>query len=196
MVKAAPPYTSAHFDTTTMVYIFTNARGSKISNFNKFRNILDVQGFLDYNSTLPWECTGSSFVDKNHMNNKWRKFFSKGSKYRENRIANQLMKTSAISQLRGHSRIESSHNLRQNDAKLQTHPPSTLNVKMPNLPKIDVYNFRYKSGEGIFMKLFFLSHKCINKYVHKLVQKQIYCIASSAHITSIPLVVPTLLNCK
>ena len=87
MVKAAPPNTSAHFDTTTMVYIFTNATGSKIFNFNKFRNTLDVQGFLDDNSTLPWECTGSPFVDKNHMNNKWRKFFWKGSKYRENRIA-------------------------------------------------------------------------------------------------------------
>ena len=46
--------------------------------------------------------------------------------------------------VRGHSNIESSHSLRQNDAKLQTHPPSTLNVKMPNLPKIDVYNFGYK----------------------------------------------------
>ena len=26
----------------------------------------------------------------------------------------------------------------------QTHPPSTIHVKMPNLPKIDAYNFRYK----------------------------------------------------
>ena len=43
--------------------------------------------------------------------------------------------------LRGHSNIESSHSLRQNDA--QTHPLSTLNVKMSNLPKIDVYNFKY-----------------------------------------------------
>ena len=44
----------------------------------------------------------------------------------------------------GNSHIESSHSLRQYDAKLQTHPPSTLNVKMPNLPKIDVYNFKLK----------------------------------------------------
>ena len=65
--------------------------------------------------------------------------------------------------LRDHSRIESSHSLRQNDAKLQTHPPSTLHVKMPNLPKIDVYNFRYKISIGILMKLFFLSHECIYK---------------------------------
>ena len=46
--------------------------------------------------------------------------------------------------VRGHSNIESSHSLRQNDTKLQIHPPSTLNVKMPNLPKIDVYNVGYK----------------------------------------------------
>ena len=35
----------------------------------------------------------------------------------------------------GQSHIEPSHSLRQNDAKLQTHPPSTLDVKMPNLSK-------------------------------------------------------------
>ena len=65
--------------------------------------------------------------------------------------------------LRGHSHIECSHSLHQNDSKLQTHPPSTLNIKMLNLPKINVYNFRYKIRVGILIKLFFLSHKCINK---------------------------------
>ena len=40
-----------------------------------------------------------------------------------------------------------------------THPvPFT-----PNLPKIDVYHFRYKISVGILMKLFFLLHKCINE---------------------------------
>ena len=72
--------------------------------------------------------------------------------------------------LGGHSYIESSNSLRQNNAKLQTHPHSTLNVKMPNLPKIDIYNFKYKISIGILMKL---SHKCINKWAHKLVHKQI-----------------------
>ena len=65
--------------------------------------------------------------------------------------------------VKGHSHTESSHSLRENDAKFQTHPPSTLQVKMPNLPKIDVYNFRYKISVGILIKLFFLSQKCINK---------------------------------
>ena len=45
---------------------------------------------------------------------------------------------------RGHSHMESSHSLFENDAKFQTHPYSTLHVKMPNMPKIGVYNFRYK----------------------------------------------------
>ena len=53
--------------------------------------------------------------------------------------------------------MESSPSLHENDAKfqLQTHPPSTLHIKMPNLPKINVYNFRYKISVGILMKLFF-----------------------------------------
>ena len=95
----------------------------------------------------------------------------------------------------GHLHIESSHSLRQNDAKCRAHPPSTLHVKMPNPPKIDVYNFRYKTNVGILMKTFFLSHKCINK-VHRLVHKQIHYIASSAHIKPMPFLVPTLVNCK
>ena len=64
---------------------------------------------------------------------------------------------------KGHSHIESSHSLCENDAMFQIHPPSTLHVKMPNLRKIDVYNFRYKIGIGILMKFSFLSHKWINK---------------------------------
>ena len=65
--------------------------------------------------------------------------------------------------VRGHSYIESSHSLCQNDAKFQTHPTSTLHIKMANLHKIDVYNFRYKISVGNLMKLFFLWQKCINK---------------------------------
>ena len=66
--------------------------------------------------------------------------------------------------VRGHLHIESSHSLRENDAKFQSHPPSTLHFKMLNRPKINVYNFRYKVSVRILMKLFFLlSHKCINK---------------------------------
>ena len=35
---------------------------------------------------------------------------------------------------------------------------TALCVEMPNLQKIDVYEFRYKTSVGILMKLFFLSH--------------------------------------
>ena len=83
--------------------------------------------------------------------------------------------------VRGHSHIESFHSLRENDAKFQTHSPSTLHVKMPNLPKINVRNFTYKVRVGILTKLSFLSLKCINNYMHILARKQIYYIASSAH---------------
>ena len=65
--------------------------------------------------------------------------------------------------VRSHSYIESSHSLRQNGTKLQTHLPSTLNAKVLNLPKINVYNFRYKITVGILIKVFFLLHKCIYK---------------------------------
>ena len=67
--------------------------------------------------------------------------------------------------------IEPSHSLRQNDAKLQTHLPSTGYAKMSNLPKIDVYNFKQEISLGNLLKLFFLSQKCINLSVHKLEHK-------------------------
>ena len=57
--------------------------------------------------------------------------------------------------------------------KCQTHQPSTLHVKMRNLLEINVYNFRYKISVGILMKLFFLSYKCISKWVRRLMHRQI-----------------------
>ena len=65
--------------------------------------------------------------------------------------------------VRGLLHIESSQSLRQNDTKFQTHPPTTLHVKMPNLSKIDVYNFGYKINVGILMKISVLPYKCMNK---------------------------------
>ena len=64
---------------------------------------------------------------------------------------------------KGSLTYRTSHSLRENDDKFQTHSPSALHVKMPKLLKVDVHNFRYKISEGMFMKLFFLSHKYINK---------------------------------
>ena len=84
-----------------------------------------------------------------------------------NMLAGKTWNISALPMLvylcKGSLTYQISHSLCQNDAKFQTHPPSTLHVKMPNLSKIDVYNFRYRISVGILMKLSFLSHKCINK---------------------------------
>ena len=71
--------------------------------------------------------------------------FGKGgnSKFEVNAVISvTYIKRSRISPLRGHSHIQSFHSLRQNSAKLQTHPSSTRNVEIPNLPKIHVYNFK------------------------------------------------------
>ena len=56
----------------------------------------------------------------------------------------------------GHSHMDSSYSLHENDAKFQTYPPSILHFKKPNLPKANAYNFIYKISVGILMKLFFL----------------------------------------
>ena len=70
-----------------------------------------------------------------------------------------------VSSVRGHSHIESSHSLSQNDATLKTYLPIILNVKMPNLPKIDVYNFIYKISVGNMIKLFFLYTFLVEKII-------------------------------
>ena len=53
LVKAALPNNSAHFDTPTAIHTLMNPIGSKIFNFNKFVNNLDLKPFLDDNSTWP-----------------------------------------------------------------------------------------------------------------------------------------------
>ena len=52
------------------------------------------------------------------------------------------MRYFSFASVKGHWYIESSHSLRESDAKFQTHLPSTPHAKMPNLLKINVYNFR------------------------------------------------------
>ena len=56
------------------------------------------------------------------------------------------MKYVSFPNVRGHSHNRTTHSLRENDAKFQTHTPSAFHVKIPNLPKNDVYNFRYKAS--------------------------------------------------
>ena len=67
---------------------------SKIFNFNKSFSNLGVKAFLPDNTILPCNCAGFDFIDKDHQhivtgvfqfvrNNKRRKLFTKGPKYRE-----------------------------------------------------------------------------------------------------------------
>ena len=99
MVKAALPNTSAHFDTPNVIYALMNPRGPKV--FDKSVDKVDVKASFD-NSAFPCDCLGSSFVNKDHNHiitgnlkiidtnkllNKLHNLFSKGLKYRENRIA-------------------------------------------------------------------------------------------------------------
>ena len=69
---------------------------TKIFNFNKFVNSLDLDEFLANPNVLPCECENSSFADKHHRhiitgdlrligNNNLRKFFAKGPKFRESK---------------------------------------------------------------------------------------------------------------
>ena len=56
-----------------------------------------------------------------------------------------LFKNWSFIEVRGHSHIKSSYSLHQNDVKFQAHPLTTLYVKMPNVPKSDVYTSDIKS---------------------------------------------------
>ena len=95
-VKEVIPNLPSKFEIPTVVYTLTETIGSKIFNFNKFVNNLDVNSFINDNTSLPCHCNGSRFVDQHHQhiitgnlkiitNNKLRKLFSKGPKYREGR---------------------------------------------------------------------------------------------------------------
>ena len=52
-----------------MVYNLITPIGFKVFNFNKFINNVNVKAFLNDSSTLPCDCAGSSFVDKDHKPN-------------------------------------------------------------------------------------------------------------------------------
>lgn len=81
-----------------MVYTLISLIGPETFDFNRFDKNLDAKAFLNDNSILPCDCTGFLFVakDDNHItavdlrvvvSNTLFKHFSKGPKYRENRIA-------------------------------------------------------------------------------------------------------------
>ena len=89
-VKACLP-ADIKFEDSTVVYSLTNSIRSKIFNFNKSVSNLDVRGFLQDNTNLPCNCSGSGFIDKDHRNrvtgdlrivgnNKLSTLFTKGPK--------------------------------------------------------------------------------------------------------------------
>ena len=87
------------FSPPTIVYSLEPAIGSKIFNFNQFVSNLDVEAFISDPSSLPCDCGDSEFKDGHHghiisgdlrivRDNKLRKLFTKGPKYREKKFIN------------------------------------------------------------------------------------------------------------
>ena len=88
------PLIPCKFEIPTVVYKLCDPIGSKIFNFNKFVDEIDLNEVLHDITSLPCGCTDSPFADPRHQhivsgdlriikNSKLRKLFSKGPKYRE-----------------------------------------------------------------------------------------------------------------
>ena len=82
------------FEVPTVVYKLCDPISSKIFNFNKFVDEIDINEFLQDITSLPCSCSDSPFSDPFHKhivtgdlriikNSKLRKLFSKGPKFRE-----------------------------------------------------------------------------------------------------------------
>ena len=91
------PSVANSFTPPTVVFSLDSAVGSKLFNFNKFVSSLDVDDFIKDPSKLPCNCGTSSFSNSHHghiisgdlrliTNNKLRKLFTKGPKYRERKM--------------------------------------------------------------------------------------------------------------
>lgn len=95
-VKETIPSVIKKFSPPTVVYSLTQPISSKVFNFTNFVKTLDVDNFLQDNTSLPCSCARSPFRDKHHghvisgdlrivTNNKLRKLLSKGPKFRESK---------------------------------------------------------------------------------------------------------------
>ena len=93
---ASVPSTIKSFEIPTIVYTLDSPISSKIFNFNKFTTNFNVSEFVKDKTVLPCNCSSSSFTDKHHghivsgdlrivQNNKLRKLFTRGPKYRESK---------------------------------------------------------------------------------------------------------------
>ena len=90
------PSISSKFPTPMICYKLNDTIGKKILNFNKFVATLDVTSFVNDPTIVPCSCENSPYRDPYHghvitgnlaiiKNNKLRKIFTKGPKYREPR---------------------------------------------------------------------------------------------------------------
>ena len=88
------PNTPNSFEISTVVYKLSDPIGSKIFNFNKFVDGIDLNEVLHDITCLPCNCSNSPYADPFHQhivtgdlriinNSKLRKLFSKGPKYRK-----------------------------------------------------------------------------------------------------------------
>ena len=95
-VISSLPNMPKKFSTPMVTYKLGLPISSKIFNFNKFVNSLNLDDFLANPNILPCECENSPFSDKNHKhiitgdlrlvsNNTLRKIFSRGPKFREHK---------------------------------------------------------------------------------------------------------------
>ena len=91
------PSSAKTFCPPTIVYTLESPISTKIFNFNKFVTSLNVENIVKDNSVLPCQCASSPFSDEHHKhiisgdlrlikNNKLRKLFAKGPKYRESKF--------------------------------------------------------------------------------------------------------------
>ena len=91
------PSIAHSFTPPTVVFSLNSPISSKIFNFNKFVTSLNVEQFINDPSILPCNCKDSSFADSHHghiisgdlrlvEDNKLRKLFTKGPKYRERKL--------------------------------------------------------------------------------------------------------------
>ena len=91
------PSVAKRFTPPTIVYTLDSPISKNIFNFNNFVTSINVKDFIRDPSILPCQCANSPFSDKHHghiisgdlrliKNNKLRKLFTKGPKYRENKF--------------------------------------------------------------------------------------------------------------
>ena len=93
-LKQTLPSIPSTFEVPMVTYNLQEPISSKIFNYNHFVKSIDVQQFLIDDTILPCECTNSPYHDPHHKhiitgdlriisNNKLRKLFTKGPKYRQ-----------------------------------------------------------------------------------------------------------------